>query len=155
MGVFRTIIFLSTVVLLMATATVWGFSADAAPDVFEYTFDDVDPIKIYAGPVSFAHLVHASDYQIACDCRKGAPGMLLQAAEEHGISLQDSYMVGDKLADIEAGERAGCQSILVLTGYGEFIASKPEVAAVEQCPDLDCASRLILGISAINSMGSD
>ena len=69
--------------------------------------------------------------------------MLLQAAEEHDIDLHKSFMIGDKLADIEAGERAGCQSILVLTGYGEFIASKPEIALVEKCPDLDCAVRLI------------
>jgi hypothetical protein len=66
MGICRTIIFLSTVMLLMATTAVWGFSADAASYVFEYTFDDVDPIKIYAGPVTFAHLGHARDYKIAC-----------------------------------------------------------------------------------------
>lgn len=53
-----------------------------------------------------------------CDCRKGRPGMLLQAAAEHGIDLERSFMVGDKAADIEAGEEAGCRSMLVLTGYG-------------------------------------
>ena len=84
------------------------------------------------------------EYKVVCDCRKGQPGMLLQAAREHDIDLQQSFMVGDKLADIEAGESAGCQSILVLTGYGEFTASKPEVALVEKCQDLTCAARLIL-----------
>lgn len=53
-----------------------------------------------------------------CACRKGKPGMLFQAAAEHGIDLEGSYMVGDKAADIEAGEDAGCRSLLVLTGYG-------------------------------------
>ena len=70
--------------------------------------------------------------------------MLLQAAMEHDIDLHQSFMVGDKLADVEAGERAGCQSILVLTGYGESIVSKPEVALVPKCQDLACAARLIL-----------
>lgn len=53
-----------------------------------------------------------------CDCRKGAPGMLLQAAREHHIDLAASWMVGDKRSDVEAGENAGCRSILVRTGYG-------------------------------------
>lgn len=55
----------------------------------------------------------------SCSCRKGDPGMLLQAAEEHGVDLARSYMIGDKEADVEAGERAGCTPLLVLTGYGQ------------------------------------
>lgn len=84
------------------------------------------------------------DYRIVCDCRKGAPGMLLQAAAEHNIDLQQSFMIGDKLADIEAASRAGCQPILVLTGHGAFIASNPDIAAVMKCPNLDYAASLIL-----------
>ncbi len=57
-------------------------------------------------------------FNIDCDCRKGKPGMLLQAAQELDIDLSQSFMVGDKLADIEAGTAAGCSSILVRTGYG-------------------------------------
>jgi len=52
-----------------------------------------------------------------CACRKPLPGMLLQASEELGISLARSYMVGDKSTDIEAGKRAGCQTILFGTGF--------------------------------------
>ncbi len=44
--------------------------------------------------------------------------MLLTAARDHGIDLGRSFMVGDKLADIEAGQAAGCRSLLVRTGYG-------------------------------------
>lgn len=53
-----------------------------------------------------------------CDCRKPQPGMLLQAAQELGIDLSQSYMVGDAVTDLMAGQRAGCHSILVLTGRG-------------------------------------
>jgi D-glycero-D-manno-heptose 1,7-bisphosphate phosphatase len=49
----------------------------------------------------------------ACDCRKPKPGMLLQAAKEHGIDLARSWMVGDGLVDIGAGRAAGCRTILV------------------------------------------
>ena len=44
--------------------------------------------------------------------------MLKQAAEEHGIDLPHSFVVGDKVSDLEAGWRVGCRPVLVLTGYG-------------------------------------
>ena len=48
-----------------------------------------------------------------CRCRKPGPGMLLQAADDLGLSLSESYMIGDGLTDIEAGSRAGCHTIFV------------------------------------------
>lgn len=48
-----------------------------------------------------------------CGCRKPKPGMLLEAAEKHGVNLADSFMIGDRWRDIEAGRRAGCATILV------------------------------------------
>ncbi|MEE8348030.1 MAG: HAD family hydrolase [Acidobacteriota bacterium] len=53
-----------------------------------------------------------------CTCRKPQPGMLLRAARELHLELATSYMIGDKLIDVQAGHRAGSQSILVKTGYG-------------------------------------
>ena len=58
-------------------------------------------------------------YRRECDCRKPSPGMLAQAADEHGIDLTQSYLVGDKLTDVECAQRAGTRGILVLTGYGK------------------------------------
>jgi D-glycero-D-manno-heptose 1,7-bisphosphate phosphatase len=57
-------------------------------------------------------------YRKDCDCRKPLPGMLMKAATDLHIDLSASWMVGDKLADIEAGLKAGCRAALVLTGYG-------------------------------------
>ena len=51
-------------------------------------------------------------------CRKPEPGMVLRAAEEHGVELTLSFFVGDREADVECGRRAGTRSILVRTGYG-------------------------------------
>ena len=48
-----------------------------------------------------------------CDCRKPKPGMLLQAANEFGVDLKKSWMIGDTWKDIEAGQSAGCRTILV------------------------------------------
>jgi len=46
-------------------------------------------------------------YTRACDCRKPGPALLLQAASEHGLSLSESIMIGDKDSDIEAARAAG------------------------------------------------
>ncbi|WP_224982556.1 D-glycero-beta-D-manno-heptose 1,7-bisphosphate 7-phosphatase [Geomonas agri] len=58
------------------------------------------------------------DYRVECSCRKPAPGMLQQAARDFDIDLSRSYMIGDKLADVEAGINAGCRALMVRTGYG-------------------------------------
>jgi len=57
-------------------------------------------------------------YRIDCDCRKPKPGMLKQAEKDLNLNLKLSFLVGDKISDIEAGYRAGCKTILVLTGQG-------------------------------------
>ncbi|MBI2824266.1 MAG: HAD family hydrolase [Planctomycetia bacterium] len=62
-------------------------------------------------------------YQIDCECRKPRPGMLLRVAEELGLDLARSYMIGDKLTDLEAGAHAGCRTILVRSGYGAQAAT--------------------------------
>lgn len=52
-----------------------------------------------------------------CACRKPQPGLLLEAAREHGIDLSQSVIVGDNEKDIIAGKAAGCgAAVLVLTG---------------------------------------
>jgi len=48
-----------------------------------------------------------------CDCRKPAPGMLLDAAAALGLDLSGSWMVGDTDADITAGRAAGCRTLLI------------------------------------------
>jgi D-glycero-D-manno-heptose 1,7-bisphosphate phosphatase len=57
-------------------------------------------------------------YRRDCECRKPKPGMLHQAAREHGLDLERSFMVGDKWSDLEAGAAVGARGVLVLTGYG-------------------------------------
>jgi len=46
-----------------------------------------------------------------CDCRKPAPGLLQRAAVDLALVLSDSVIIGDKLSDVEAGVRAGCQVV--------------------------------------------
>jgi len=58
-------------------------------------------------------------YRQECDCRKPKPGMLLKAAEQFGINLQASYVIGDKASDLEVAKVVGAHPLLVRTGYGE------------------------------------
>ena len=74
--------------------------------------------------------------------RKPGPGMLLQAAQEHGLDLDQSWMVGDTVSDMAAGKNAGCQSILVRTGYGDRVADMSYVDAA--VANLSEAATLIL-----------
>jgi D-glycero-D-manno-heptose 1,7-bisphosphate phosphatase len=53
-----------------------------------------------------------------CGCRKPKAGMLLQVANEMGIDLSRSYMIGDAASDLLAGQLAGCRTFMVLTGRG-------------------------------------
>lgn len=58
-------------------------------------------------------------YRLICDCRKPEPGLLLQAAVDLNIDLARSYVIGDRLRDIETAHRAGAKGVLVMTGYGQ------------------------------------
>ncbi|SMB80324.1 D-glycero-alpha-D-manno-heptose-1,7-bisphosphate 7-phosphatase [Deinococcus hopiensis] len=69
----------------------------------------------------FYHCPHHPDgtvpeYARECECRKPGPGMLRQAAQELGLDLTRSWMVGDILNDVEAGNRAGCRTVLLDNG---------------------------------------
>jgi len=59
------------------------------------------------------------DDDARCNCRKPEPGLLLDAARTWNIDLNNSYVVGDRWRDVEAGRRAGCHTIFVDCGYAE------------------------------------
>jgi D-glycero-D-manno-heptose 1,7-bisphosphate phosphatase len=84
-----------------------------------------DAMKLAGGRIdAFYYCPHHPDFGSPCDCRKPAPGMLLRAAEELGIDLARSFMVGDKAIDAQAAEAAGARGVLVRTGYGAEQARK-------------------------------
>ena len=76
-----------------------------------------------------------------CDCRKPDPGALLAAAREHDLQLADSWMIGDRWRDTEAGRRAGCKVIFIDYGYAEKQPSDFD----HRAHSLAEAARFILG----------
>ncbi len=69
---------------------------------------------------------HHPDYSGVCECRKPAPGMLLQAAQRYDLDLAQSWLVGDSQGDLGAGAAAGCRTILVRSGYGVSVEQSIE-----------------------------
>ncbi|MRR53472.1 MAG: D-glycero-beta-D-manno-heptose 1,7-bisphosphate 7-phosphatase [Deltaproteobacteria bacterium] len=91
------------------------------------------------------HPEHGSaDSAGECNCRKPLPGMIERAISDFRIDPTRSYLIGDKLSDIEAGRAAGCRSLLVRTGYGAAVVqSVPQDVTIVD--DLPAAARFILG----------
>lgn len=72
-----------------------------------------------------------------CACRKPKPGMLFRAADDLGIDLKQSVMIGDTERDVQAGQSAGCRTVLLLTGK----LTKEDLKTLAYKPD-DVASDL-------------
>lgn len=90
---------------------------------------------------------------IVCDCRKPQPGMIHRAALDHGIDPNQSWFVGDILDDVEAGNTAGCRTVLVDLGTESLPAShirQPEFVARDTAHALD----IILAEEGIGSAAS-
>ncbi len=86
-------------------------------------------------------------YRTICNCRKPAPGMLLAAAEKHQLNLKQSYVIGDKLVDVELGLKGGAQGILVETGYGCQEKEQLKICRIKPaqiCTDLNQAVDWVL-----------
>ena len=75
-----------------------------------------------------------------CDCRKPKPGLLLRAAEEWRINLNNSFVLGDSWKDIMAGRAAACTTLLVKIEGQVYSGPAPDFAA----SDLSEAVRIVL-----------
>jgi D-glycero-D-manno-heptose 1,7-bisphosphate phosphatase len=78
-----------------------------------------------------AFFVCYHDNADGCECRKPRPGMLLEAAAAHDIDLAQSFMIGDRWRDVDAGVAAGCRTIWIDRGYDEQAPARPPDARVD------------------------
>jgi len=90
---------------------------------------------------------HHPEFGSPCECRKPKPGMLLDAAAAYDIDLAQSWMVGDGLVDVQAGNAAGCRTVLVtklkvsvLEAFFETEGAEPNVVAVNLWEALEAIS---------------
>ena len=83
-------------------------------------------------------------YRVDCDCRKPKPGLLFHAAQVHQINLRQSWMIGDILSDSEAGNRAGCRTILIEKPYDPIPEPNASNRPTVQVTDWQTASRFVI-----------
>ena len=83
-----------------------------------HTFVQQDLAYLETTIDAFYYCPHHPDFSSSCSCRKPAPGMLVQASLDLSLDLARSWMIGDKLIDVQTGHAAGVQSMMVRTGYG-------------------------------------
>jgi D-glycero-D-manno-heptose 1,7-bisphosphate phosphatase len=83
-------------------------------------------------------------YRINCDCRKPKPGLLFHAAQVQQINLSQSWMIGDILSDSEAGNRAGCRTVLIEKPYDPIPESNACNRPTVQVTDWQTASRFVI-----------
>jgi D-glycero-D-manno-heptose 1,7-bisphosphate phosphatase len=89
------------------------------------------------------HCPHHPDFTGPCNCRKPAPGLFLQAADELGLDLARSVYIGDRLRDVLPGLELGGRAYLVRTGYGRTEASSAPDGVVVVDDVLDAARQVI------------
>jgi histidinol-phosphate phosphatase family protein len=103
-----------------------------------YTKDDLEDINkkmlkeigLKGGRINkIMYCPHLPD--AGCSCRKPNIGMIKEATEGLNVDFKNSYFIGDSKLDIEAGKKAGCKTVLLLTGKEKF----KEINAWQQRPD--------------------
>jgi len=80
-------------------------------------------------------LVCTHDASVGCACRKPKPGMLEAAAAKWGLDLAQSFMVGDRASDVEAGRAAGCRTILIERSYSGHATADAHVGSLTEAVD--------------------
>ena len=89
-------------------------------------------------------------FRCKCSCRKPEPGLVLKASEDLDIDLSRSYVVGDKVSDVQLAYKTGCVGVMVLTGHGlTELDAYPDKSARPHmvCRDLQEAAMWIINHS--------
>ena len=125
-----------------------------------FTYDDLAKVEKHiekvledAGvplPAGWSYCPHhkkgsVAEYAVDCDCRKPKPGLLLAAKKDFDIDCENSFIIGDKISDLESGFAAGCQTgALVLTGHGTEQELRPLDKSYKTAPEILAAVKALL-----------
>jgi lipopolysaccharide heptosyltransferase II len=102
-------------------------------------------------PLGIEFCPHHPEHGEPCDCRKPSPGMLQRAAHRFNLDLARSVMVGDSDSDLQAGQRAGCRTILARTGYGR--ETEAAIAAGRARVDSGTGERVMPPWAVVDHLG--
>jgi histidinol-phosphate phosphatase family protein len=93
------------------------------------------------------------EYARQCACRKPAPGLIVQAAEDQCLNLAASWVVGVTCDDVEAGRRAGCRTILIDNGHEVEWRLTPWRTPHHVAADLAEAAELVVAVDQAPRLG--
>lgn len=134
---------LETTVVIVTNQACIGREIVTFEKVWEIQNRIVEEIHAAGGRIAKSYLCpHKPEDH--CNCRKPKPGMLFRAATEFDMKLNESWMIGDSLTDIEASKAAGCRPILVQTGKGREQAGRNSDRELIVLADLKSAVNFIL-----------
>ena len=103
----------------------------------------------WAGFWACPHLPEGlNEFAIDCDCRKPAPGMIIDAAAQLGVRPEDCWFIGDTWMDMAAGRAAGCRTILVGPEWRRVSTYPPEAQPDHAVPDIAAAARITVSDAA-------
>jgi D-glycero-D-manno-heptose 1,7-bisphosphate phosphatase len=94
------------------------------------------------------HRGEVGEYTIECNCRKPRPGLIEKARKNLDIDMAGSYLIGDRVSDIELAKRCNLKGVLVKTGYGkgdlEYVFPNSRAKPLHVAKDLLAAVRWII-----------
>jgi len=106
----------------------------------------IEEVERHGGRIeAVAYCPHRPEEQ--CGCRKPQPGLILDLARRYRLDLRETVLIGDAASDLEAGQLAGCRTILVLTGRGNeqlALARRAGKGEFRMAPDLLAATDMLL-----------
>ncbi|MDO8472115.1 MAG: HAD-IIIA family hydrolase [bacterium] len=86
-----------------------------------------------------ARVVNHNYYHPACGCRKPAPGLVLQLAQKHNLDLSNSWVIGDRVKDVAAGQAAGINNLIIVNyefSANEVCSFAKNVASMKEAVNL-------------------
>jgi len=136
---------LAAPIILVTNQSAVGRGLLGYPEAVALNARIMDVVTTHGGRIDRAYLCPHHP-QENCMCRKPAPGMILQAAQEMNLELSHAYLVGDALTDIEAAHAVRVQGILVRTGRGHAQAAcwEGQTPSFPILSDLSAATDYIL-----------
>ena len=78
--------------------------------------------------------------------RKPNTGMFEMAIKDHEVEIKNSLIIGDNLCDIQAGNRLGIDTMLVLTGKGQQVRSSKKIKPTYVAKNILVGAKSVLGI---------
>lgn len=98
---------------------------------------------------------HSPEIIPNCFCRKPKPGLIFQAAIDFNIDLSSSFMIGDNMTDVYAGQASGCKTILISNNIRDKGERRVYESDLDGSPDFDCQNLVEATVWLLRKITSD